>query len=68
MERGETELEMVRRHVREGERIVVNQRALIDRLKASDRPIDEAEILLANFQAVQRQHEEHLSRIETRQL
>lgn len=68
MEGSETELEMVRRHVRVGERLVANQCALIARLAASSLPTEEAEILLANFQAVQRQHKEHLRRIEARQV
>lgn len=60
----ETELEMVRRHVREGERHLAGQRALIARLRASDLPTEEAEALLDTFEDLQRQHEAHLARVE----
>lgn len=60
----ETELEMVRRHVREGEQHLVNQRALIARLWASHLPTEAAEALLDTFKDMQRQHEDHLARLE----
>lgn len=60
----ETELEMVRRHVRNGERLVTDQRALLARLRTSGLPIEEAEALLGNLEDVQRMHEAHLVRIE----
>ncbi len=53
----ETELEMVRRHVREGER----QLALIARLDARGLPTEEAANLLAVFEEVQGMHEAHLT-------
>ena len=46
----ETELEMVRRHVREGGEHLANQRALIARLRTSHLPTDEAEALLDTFE------------------
>lgn len=42
-----TELEMVRRHVREGAKHVSNQRALIDRMTMNGLPTGDAEALLA---------------------
>ena len=60
----ETELEMVRRHIREGERHLTGQRALIARLKDSNLPTKEAEALLGSFEDLQRQHEAHLARVE----
>jgi hypothetical protein len=61
----ESELEMVRRHVREGAEHVANQRALLGRLKEHDLPTEEAEVLLATFEDLQRQHEAHLARVKT---
>lgn len=60
----ETELEMVRRHVREGEEHLASQRAVIERLKASNLPPEEAEALLDTFEELQRQHEAHLVHVE----
>ena len=61
----ESELEMVRRHVREGEKHLAGQRALIARLKASDLPTEGADALLDTFEVSQRQHEAHLKRVES---
>lgn len=63
MRSGETELEMVRRHVREGERQLAAQRALIARVDARGLPTEEAANLLAVFEEIQRMHEAHLTRI-----
>jgi hypothetical protein len=60
----ETDLEMVQRHVREGEAHLANQRALIARLKVLELPTEEAEALLDTFEDMQRQHKAHLSRIQ----
>lgn len=57
------ELEMVQRHVREGEYHLANQRALIARLKVSGLPTEEAEVLLRIFEDAQGQHNVHLARI-----
>lgn len=64
MSTDETELEMVQRHVREGEGHLAGQRACIARLKASDLPTKQAEALLCTFQDLQRQHVAHLAHIE----
>ena len=64
MDGDEPELDMVRRHVREGAGHVANQRALVAHLKADSLPVADAEALLATFEDIQRQHEAHLARIE----
>ena len=58
----ETELEMVRRHVREGLKHLADQRAVIIRLKMLNLPTEVAEALLSTFENLQRQHEDHLAR------
>jgi hypothetical protein len=64
MRNGETEIEMVRRHVREGIEILARQRALIDRLRDRGLPIEAATQMLAEFEDTQRQHQAHLVRLE----
>lgn len=59
----ETELQMVQRHVREGNSILVRQRAVIDRLQAGGFATDQAEALLLNFRISQSLHEKHLRRL-----
>jgi hypothetical protein len=66
MREGETEFEMVRRHVEVGAEIVAKQRALIARLRRRDLPTEQAEALLILFEDTQRQNEEHRSRLEAR--
>jgi hypothetical protein len=66
MREGETELGMVRRHIEVGDRHIAKQRALIAYLRKRDLPTEEAEALLILFEDVQRQHEEHLARLEAR--
>ena len=66
MSTDESDLEMVRRHVREGAGRVANQRALIVRLKECALPTEEAETLLDIFEYCQRQHEAHLARAEAK--
>ena len=66
---GETELEMVRRHVREGEGQVQRQSELLARLQergAWTDMIDMAVILLEQFEDIQRLHKAHLTRLEAR--
>jgi hypothetical protein len=65
MDNGETELEMVRRHVREGQTHVERQRELLAQLRAKDEPSTMAETLLSQFETSQRQHEAHLARLES---
>lgn len=43
---------------------VARQRALVDRLTAEGLPVADAEVLLATFEDLQRQHEAHLARAE----
>ena len=64
MDAEETELEMVQRHVREGERHLANQRAVIARLQTSYLPTEMAEALLGLLTDVQGEHEAHLRRLE----
>ena len=63
MER-ETELEMVRRHIREGEGHLTRQAALITRLRERGVPTDMAIALLEQFTDYQRQHVAHLTRLQ----
>lgn len=64
MREGETELDMVKRHVENGAQHIAKHRALITRLRQQDLPTDEAEALLATFEDLQREHQDHLIRIE----
>ncbi|WP_091748229.1 hypothetical protein [Methylobacterium sp. ap11] len=67
MRKGETKLGMVRRHVEVGARHVAKQHALIARWRRQNLPTEEAEAILILFEDVQRQHEEHLARLEARE-
>ena len=60
----ETELEMVQRHVREGEAHVERQREIVVELREQGHPTDMAVTLLAEFEDLLRQHKAHLIRIE----
>ncbi|WP_449410022.1 hypothetical protein [Methylobacterium komagatae] len=60
----ETELDMLRRHVRQGAGHIAKQRALVAKLKADGLSCEEAQALLATFEDLQRQHQEHLARAE----
>ncbi|TNC69471.1 hypothetical protein [Rubellimicrobium roseum] len=60
----ETELEMVQRHVREGEAHVKRQREIVAELRERGHPTDVAIALLAEFEDLLRQHKAHLVRIE----
>lgn len=62
---GETELEMVRRHIREGEGHLKRQGELLARLRERGAPTDLAITLLEQFKDFQRQHEAHLIRLQT---
>ena len=61
----ETELEQVQRHIAEGEVRILRQRALVAELKRDRRMglAEEAERLLAQFLAIQAQHETHAKRL-----
>lgn len=64
MPRSETELQMVARHVREGEAILERQRALIAKLKERSSTTDETETLLDIYETSQALHLDHLKRLQ----
>ena len=66
MTSGETELEMVERHVRQGQRRLANQRQLIAHLGRQGLSIELAQRLLNNLEEVQELHLQHLARIQGR--
>ncbi|EJC75588.1 hypothetical protein Rleg10DRAFT_5778 [Rhizobium leguminosarum bv. trifolii WSM2012] len=59
----ETPVEMVARHILEGERHLAGQIALLERLRRKGLPTEVAEELLERFYLSQAQHEEHRRRI-----
>ena len=61
---GETELEMVQRHVREGERHLTLQHKIISWLADHGNSTAEAERLLRSMADMQRMDREHLARLE----
>lgn len=61
----ETPLEMVQRHVREGEDRIRRQRDLVQHLEATQSPLtDEARTLLGTFNSSQDDHKRRLAQIE----
>jgi ATP-dependent protease HslVU (ClpYQ) peptidase subunit len=64
--KGETELQMVQRHVREGEAHVQRQREIVTKMWERGAPTEVAVTLLEAFQETLRQHKAHLSRLEAR--
>ena len=66
MAKGETELQMVQRHVRQGEAHVQRQREIVTNLWERGAPTDIAVTLLEAFQDTLRQHKAHLARLEGR--
>jgi hypothetical protein len=64
--KSETELQMVQRHVREGEAHVQRQREIVTKMRERGAPTDIAVTLLEAFQDTLRQHRAHLGRIEAR--
>ena len=61
----ETPLEMVQRHVREGEDHIRRQRDLVEHLEATQSSLtDEARALLTIFNSSQDAHKRHLAQIE----
>ncbi|MCJ2090791.1 hypothetical protein MKK88_33130 [Methylobacterium sp. E-005] len=60
----ETELEMVRRHIREGAGQLASQRFLIARMRMNGILTEEAERLLLAFEDTLKQHDAHLPRID----
>jgi hypothetical protein len=59
----ETELEMVQRHIRQGEKHVLRQHEIIAELTLRNQPTWLAEGLLLDFQATLRAHQDHLDRL-----
>ena len=60
---GETELDMVRRHVRRGLILVARQHEIIAKLREANHPTRVAEAVLLTIQSLQAEHEAHLRRI-----
>ena len=60
---GETELEMVQRHVRQGERHVSRQLEIIADMQFRKQPNGLAESLLLNFDRSLRAHKVHLEQL-----
>ena len=60
---GETELQMVERHVRQGEKHVSRQLEIIVDLQFRDQPTGLAESLLLNFEISLHAHRDHLSHL-----
>lgn len=67
MQNGETEFEMVQRHVREGAAHVARQQEIVDQFRANGNPTELAEKVLADFREMQVEHEAHLRRLTIRQ-
>jgi hypothetical protein len=53
------DLEMVNKHIAQGERHIVQQEELITRLRSKGLPTDQAEELLAEFEATLHEHRSH---------
>ena len=66
MREGETDLAMVRRHVREGAEHILRQREVVAGLQERGRSTATAEDLLLTLERSQRLHEEHLDRLSNR--
>ena len=66
MVKGETEQQMVQRHVREGEANLRRQREIVTKLWERGAATDMAVALLEQFQVTLRLHKAHLVQIETR--
>lgn len=64
MPRNESELQMVTRHVREGEAILKQQRALIAKLKERRSTTEDAETLLDIYETSHALHLDHLKRLQ----
>ncbi|EYD76998.1 hypothetical protein Rumeso_01408 [Rubellimicrobium mesophilum DSM 19309] len=60
----ETEIEMARRHVREGEEHVARQREIIDRLPSTGEVAEIARTLLADYEDSLALHRAHLGRLQ----
>lgn len=63
MPEGETNIEMVRRHVREGRAHVARQREIVADFRKRGLPTSTAEQLLYEFEDTLGEHERHLERL-----
>ena len=63
MTTGETNLEMVQRHVRQGEKHVSRQLEIIAEMQLRKQPTGSAENLLFNFDKSLRAHKAHLEQL-----
>jgi hypothetical protein len=63
MRKGETERQMVDRHIAQGRENIARQIEIIRKLGLQGYPTAGAERLLATFEQAQRLHEAHLARI-----
>jgi hypothetical protein len=63
MTQGETDLEMVQRHVSQGLVHLARQYEIVAELRAKGRPTQSAQDLLVTFQELQGMHENHLERL-----
>ena len=61
---GESELEMVRRHVAEGQRHVRSQHEIVVHLREMGAPTEIAEQLERQFEELLEMHRQHLSRLD----
>ena len=61
----DTILEMVRRHVAKGERIIAEQEALIERLRKQGLDTSEAERALESYRGILEQMRAHLAHAES---
>lgn len=64
----ETERDMTERHVRDGRHHLARQREVVARLRGAGHDETMARELLLTLEVSQRQHEEHLARLVTRDL
>ncbi|HEX8839517.1 MAG TPA: hypothetical protein VF750_03490 [Sphingomicrobium sp.] len=53
------DIQMVDKHIAQGERHIVQQEELISRLRSRGLPTDQAEELLAEFEATLHEHRSH---------
>lgn len=60
---GETELEMMRRHVAQGARAIERQRGRVKEMRAAGHDTARAEEILHQFEQTQRMHSDHLRRL-----
>jgi hypothetical protein len=63
VETGETEIQMVERHLAEGEKIIERQRELLTDLLDAEADPETAKSLLSSYLKTQSLHREHLARL-----